>query len=84
MITPLEKKKLKNFLKSNYAQDVLKVLKKRNVTNRKGNPYSESMIRNVLSGQENQDIEDAIFEVYSNRKEQYQKKQEEKKRTLYQ
>lgn len=82
MITKSEKKKLKKHLKSDYVEDVLQELSLKNITNREGKPYSESMIRMVLSGTPNQHIEDAILTVYSRRKQQFEAREARKKELL--
>ncbi|AXG68196.1 hypothetical protein KORDIASMS9_00386 [Kordia sp. SMS9] len=64
MITKKQHEKLKSILGYHYANDVLKILKTRGITNRKGTAYGKSMIRNVYNGlNENKKIEAAIFDL---------------------
>ncbi|KAB8155435.1 hypothetical protein EZY14_005990 [Kordia sp. TARA_039_SRF] len=65
MITKEQRKRLKKTLGYHYTGNVLKILKKRGITNRKGSPYGSSMIRNVYNGlNENKEIENAILDLY--------------------
>lgn len=81
MIKKTERKRLKKLLGWNYTSAVLAILKNNNITNKKGNPFSASYITQVLNGKENNDaVEDAIFEEYNNRNYYKQKKQQEQKR----
>lgn len=76
MITPKIKAELKKFLKSDYSEDVLKILNDSNITSRKGEPYSASAVKNVLNGNlENIDIEKALTVVYLQRKKIHNKHQ---------
>lgn len=69
MIDNKQREKLKEHLSSHYTKDVLKVLKKKGVTAKNGEPFSQDAIRMVMYGNwEHQDIEDAIFTVYKRRK----------------
>ena len=55
---------LKKVLGYHYTENVLKILKQKRITNRKGIAYGSSMIRNVFNGiNENKDIENAIMEL---------------------
>jgi len=64
MITKKQREKLKSILGYHYANDVLKILKKRAITNRKGTACGKSMIQNVYNGiNENKDIKAAIFNL---------------------
>ena len=64
MITEIQRKKLKEIIGYHYTNDVLKILKTRGITNRKGIAHGKSMIRNVFNGiGENKDIEAAIFDL---------------------
>lgn len=74
MITKEQRKKLKETLGYHYTGDVLKILKKRGITNRKGAPYGSSMIRNVYNGlNENKEIENAILDLYLQKLEEKEK-----------
>ena len=69
MITPEQKIELKKLLKGDYIADVKNHLLKKNITNKKGVPYSDKMISHVFNGRyQNHDIETAIFQVYLERK----------------
>lgn len=64
MIHKEQRTKLKKVLRYHYTAGVLKILKQRGITNRKGTAYGSSMIRNVFTGlNENKEIEDAIMEL---------------------
>jgi hypothetical protein len=65
MIHKEQRKKLKEVLGYHYTKDVLRILKAKNITTRRGTVYGASMIRNVFTGlNENKDIEDAIMELF--------------------
>ena len=69
MINASERKLLKKLLKGRYTKDVLIVLEHKKIKNSKDQPYSSDVIRQVLAGGlENKAVEEAIFEVYNNRK----------------
>ena len=77
MITPEVKIQLKEFLKSNYTEEVLKILADKEIVNREGENYSASMVKNVLNGhQENLEIEKVLTIVYHRRKKAYNKHQD--------
>lgn len=83
MITQSERIKLKELLKHNYVADVLLELEKFNVLNTKGEPHSESIIRNVFAGYQcNVDIEDAILRVYAHRKTLLAQQKQKKNKLL--
>lgn len=75
MITDDQREELKIHLKTNYITEVLEELKKQGVTSRNSKPYSESMISRVFNGFAHEEIEDAIFKVYADRKAKHLKKQ---------
>ena len=80
MITESERKLLKKLLKGHYTKDVLNVLNQKGIKNSKNQPYTSVVIRQVLAGGLNiKEVEDAIFEVYNNRKLQ---QQEDRKRKI--
>jgi len=65
---------LKKALGYHYTQGVLKILKQRSITNRKGTAYGSSMIRNVFNGiNENKAIENAILELFTQQLEKSEK-----------
>lgn len=83
MITDSDREILKIHLKSDYSEDVHKILNSKNVLSRNNEPYSDAMIYAVFSGRiENQDIEDAILEVYTNRKIEHDKRESKKAKLL--
>ncbi|QHI37096.1 hypothetical protein IMCC3317_24740 [Kordia antarctica] len=64
MILKEQRTKLKKVLGYHYTESVLKILKQKKITNRKGTAYGTSMIRNVFNGlNENEEIENAIMEL---------------------
>lgn len=74
MVTEKQRGKLKKVLGYHYTADVLKILKKRGITNRKGTAYGTSMIRNVYNGlNENKEIESAIMELFKQTQEEKEK-----------
>lgn len=65
MIRKQQRIKLKEVLGYHYTDGVLRILKERNIKSRNGRPYGSSMIRNVFNGlNENEDIENAIIELF--------------------
>lgn len=71
MITPEQKKEIKKVLGTRYTVDILSVLKKKELFNLKGKPFSQSFIRSVLNGHSNNVvIENIIFELYRKKKKQ--------------
>lgn len=83
MITAKESKKLKELLRNNYTADVLQTLRIKNITNNRGKEYSRSMVTNVLNGEtEHKGIEDALFEVYEERKIALEKEKERRREIL--
>jgi len=65
MIRKEQRERLKQVLGYHYTRGVLKILKEKQVTSRSGKPYGSSMIRNVFNGlNENEDIENAIIELF--------------------
>ena len=64
MIHKEQRTELKKLLGYHYTAGVLKILKEKNITSRKGTLYGSSMIRNVFNGlNENKHIEEAIMEL---------------------
>ena len=71
MITKTQRTKLKKQLKRSFIPEIQTVLKQKNSFNKKGKQYSVSYISQVFNGIEcNKDIEDAIFQVYENKKKE--------------
>ena len=68
MITVAQRKKLKKVFKNGYSQGVKEILNAKNIVSKKGNPFSDSYINHVFNGRnENEAIEEAIFELYQKR-----------------
>lgn len=68
MITVAQRKKLKKVFKNGYSHGVMEILKEKNIVGKKGNPFSDSYINHVFNGRNtNNDIEEAIFELYQKR-----------------
>lgn len=83
MISEQVKIQLKEYLKTNYTEDVLKILANKQITNRDGSDYSSSMVKNVLNGfQENIEIEKALTIVYHRRRKTYNQHQNKLKQVL--
>ena len=83
MITETQKQLLKEHLKYDYVNDVLEILSKNNVKTRDDNDYSPASVRAVFNGRvANVDIEDAILQVYTRRKLQYEKREAKKSKLL--
>lgn len=83
MIRKEQRKKLKEVLGYHYAHGVLKILKEKNVTSRNGKPYGTSMIRNVFNGlNENEDIENAIIELFVRTQEDIKETESARNRIL--
>ena len=83
MISDEESEKLKELLKNDYTADVLQTLRIKNVTNSNGNEYSRGMVTNVLNGvREHKEIEEALFEVYEERKLAIEKEKERRRQIL--
>lgn len=68
MITKTEKKKIKEILGWRYARLVQEFLTKNEYYNSKGAPYPTAMIVNVMNGNQNERIEDAIYELVALKK----------------
>lgn len=71
MITPEQRIQLKKLLKGDYITDVKEKLAKKKILSKNGTPYSDKMISHVFNGRyHNHAIENAILDVYIDRKEQ--------------
>ena len=85
MILKTERKKLKRGLKNRYISDVLQVLNDKGITSESGKPFSKGFISQVFNGySSNQDVIDAIYEVYKLRRLMQSKKRAERKEILNQ
>jgi len=87
MITEIERKELRQLFQGFYAEDVLEILQEKKIVNRNGKPHNIQYIRMVFQGvRKNQDIEDAIWQLASERKNeielQQMRKQQIFKRTI--
>jgi hypothetical protein len=83
MIHKEQRIKLKKVLAHNYTKGVLKILKEKKITNRRGTPYGSSMIRNVFNGlNQNEAIEDAVMELFIQTQEDIKETVEERNRIL--
>ncbi|EDP98165.1 hypothetical protein U8527_19355 [Kordia algicida OT-1] len=83
MIRKEQRKKLKEVLGYHYTEGVLKILKEKKITSRNGKPYGSSMIRNVFNGlNENEDIENAIIELFVRTQEDIKETTEARNRIL--
>ncbi|MFC0605925.1 hypothetical protein [Winogradskyella pulchriflava] len=82
MITQKQRIKLKVYLKADYTEDVITVLNNSNKRSPKGLEYTPHMIRQVMAGRENADVEQAILTVYQNRKNAQKKINAKKHRLL--
>ncbi|PTX63751.1 hypothetical protein C8N46_101356 [Kordia periserrulae] len=83
MIRKKQRVKLKEVLGYHYTDGVLKILKEKNIKSRNGKPYGSSMIRNVFNGlNENEDIENAIIELFIRTQEGIKETEEARNRIL--
>jgi hypothetical protein len=83
MIQKKQREKIKEVLGYHYTEGVLKILKENNITSRNGKPYGSSMIRNVFNGlNENEDIENAIIELFVRTQESIREREEARNRIL--
>lgn len=65
MITIGQRKKLLKVFKTGYSKEVQALLEEQNIVSKSGNAYGESFIRHVFNGRNNNEaIENAIFELY--------------------
>ena len=83
MITQTQNAILKEYLGHDYVNDVLEILSKKNVKTRDNKQYSAASVRAVFNGRlANEDIEDALLQVYSSRKLQFEKREAKKLKLL--
>ena len=83
MITEMERKELRQLFQGYYADDVHEILKEKKITNRNGKPHSIPYIRMVFQGvRKNQDIEAAIWQLASERKQEIEAKKLQKQQIL--
>ncbi|WP_430410155.1 hypothetical protein [Kordia sp.] len=83
MINEEQRRKLKEVLGYHYTDGVLKILKEKKITSRNGKAYGSSMIRNVFNGlNENEDIENAIIQLFVRTQEEEKEINEARNRIL--
>ena len=68
MITEDENKEIRAILDFRYTLEVQKKLIEKGKFNKNGKPYSRVQIRNTMSGIPHAIIEDAIWELYAEKK----------------
>jgi len=83
MITSKQAKKFKEYLSNDYTTDVLKKLKAEKITKPNGEEYSAGYITHVFNGRKsNIKIENAIFKIYTERRNEAEKLKQEIKQSL--
>lgn len=83
MIGKKQREKIKEVLGYHYTGGVLKILKENKITSRNERPYGSSMIRNVFNGlNENEDIENAIIELFVRTQEDIKQTEDARNRIL--
>jgi len=84
MITESERKQLKALFQGRYTEDVLKILAKKSICNRNGEPHNAKYIRMVFQGvRKNVDIESAIWELATLRKKELEYQKTQKTQILF-
>ena len=83
MITEIERKELRKLFQGYYAESVLEILQEKKLKNRIGKPYNIQYIRTVFQGvRKNQDIEDAIWQLANEKREEIERKEFQKQQIL--
>ncbi|MEQ6123175.1 hypothetical protein AAON49_03105 [Pseudotenacibaculum sp. MALMAid0570] len=83
MITEIERKELRQLFQGYYADDILEILKEKKITNRNGKEHSIQYIRMVFQGvRKNPDIEAAIWQLASKRKQEIEQQRIQKQQIL--
>ena len=83
MITEIERKELRELFQGYYTDDILEILKEKKVTNRNGKSHSIPYIRMVFQGvRNNADIEAAIWQLASTRKQEIEQQKLQKQLIL--
>lgn len=82
MISKSEKKKIQKVIGFRYVADVQNHLRKVGALNKDGEEHSASMITNVMNGTPHEVIEEAIIEVYTQKKKELQAKANKRKNIL--
>ena len=79
MITEIERKELRELFQGYYASDILKILKNKKITNRKGKPHTTQYVRMVFQGvRNNSDIEAVIWQLAGKRKQEMERQKLQK------
>ncbi|MBL4605549.1 MAG: hypothetical protein JKY02_07800 [Flavobacteriaceae bacterium] len=83
MITEIERKELRKLFQGYYAENVLEILQEKKLKNRNGKPYNIQYIRIVFQGvRKNLDIEDAIWQLANEKREEIERKEFQKQQIL--
>jgi hypothetical protein len=83
MITPTEKKQLKEIMHPHYTDAVLEILNNKAIRNRNGHPHTATYVMQVFNGfRSNKDIENAIWDFANQCKAEKQEQQELKQKVL--
>ena len=81
MITITQRNKMKKAFKNSYVCGVQEILDANKITNKSGNPHSLSYICQVFNGRKSDlNIENALIELYSRKKDELTKIRAERKR----
>lgn len=81
MITITQRNKMKKAFKKGYVFGVQEILEAKKITNKSGNSHSLSYICQVFNGHKNDiNIENALIELYSRKKEELAKIRAERKK----
>lgn len=81
MITITQRNKMKKAFKNGYVSGVQEILNTNKITNKSGNQHSLSYICQVFNGQKSDlNIENALIELYSKKREQLAKIRAERKK----
>lgn len=70
MITKIQKERIKDIIGNKYVSLIKEKLKEKGVLNKKGKAYKTSFIINVMNGKEHKIIENAIYDVVAEKKEE--------------
>jgi methyltransferase-like protein len=74
---------MKKAFKNGYSKDIQAILNSKGIVGKKGIPYGQSYINHVFNGRNcNEDIEDALFELYQKRIYETSKKHLQRKAIL--
>lgn len=74
MINRTEKEHIKELLGHRYVKHISDYLKAHNILNRNGGDFSQAQITNVMNGVSHPVIEEAIYQVVSQKKQQIKKR----------